>query len=63
MSEEELVGERVKELLSGDTSDRRAFLGRQYDLGLAWVHFPEGSGGLALPPGLQRIVTEAITAP
>ena len=22
------------------------FLGRQYDLGLAWVHFPEGYGGL-----------------
>jgi len=21
------------------------FLGRQYDLGLGWVHFPEGYGG------------------
>jgi len=26
------------------------FRGRQYDLGLAWVHFPEGLGGLGLPP-------------
>ena len=22
------------------------FLGAQFDLGLAWVHFPEGQGGL-----------------
>ena len=27
--------------------------GRQYDLGLAWVHFPEGWGGLGLPPKVQ----------
>ena len=26
------------------------FLGAQYDLGLAWVHFPEGFGGLGLSP-------------
>jgi alkylation response protein AidB-like acyl-CoA dehydrogenase len=25
----------------------------QFDLGLAWVHFPEGRGGLNLPPYLQ----------
>ena len=30
--------------------------GRQYDLGLAWVHFPEGWGGLGLPPKVQAHV-------
>src|SRR5581483_10817963 len=32
------------------------FRGLQYDLGLAWVHFPEGRGGLGLPPKLQARV-------
>jgi alkylation response protein AidB-like acyl-CoA dehydrogenase len=32
------------------------FRGAQYDVGLAWVHFPEGSGGLGLPPTAQRHV-------
>ena len=32
------------------------FLGAQYDLGLAWVHFAEGSGGLGLSPKLQNTI-------
>ena len=32
------------------------FRARQFELGLAWVSFPEGYGGLDLPPGLQREV-------
>jgi alkylation response protein AidB-like acyl-CoA dehydrogenase len=36
------------------------FLGRQYDLGLAWVHFPEGYGGLGLSPKLQKLVNETL---
>jgi alkylation response protein AidB-like acyl-CoA dehydrogenase len=32
------------------------FLGAQFDRGLAWVHFPEGRGGLGLSPGLQQHV-------
>jgi len=32
------------------------FLCRQFDLGLAWVHFPEGRGGLGLEPGLQELI-------
>ena len=32
---------------------RTEFLGAQYDLGLAWVHFDEGYGGLGLAPKLQ----------
>jgi alkylation response protein AidB-like acyl-CoA dehydrogenase len=46
----------VDELLEGfdpATSDPIEFRGRQYDLGLAWVHFPEGWGGLDLPPKVQ----------
>ena len=39
----QLVKERIERLLDeGDTSDTAAFRGLQYDLGLAWVHFPEG---------------------
>ncbi|MCY4432600.1 MAG: acyl-CoA dehydrogenase, partial [bacterium] len=30
------------------------FRGYQYDYGLAWVHFPEGFGGLGLAPRYQR---------
>ena len=32
------------------------FLGAQYDLGLAWVHFDEGFGGLGLSPKLQSTI-------
>jgi len=52
-----LVGDRVNQLLA-ELDPRKTpvdeFRGRQFDLGLAWVSFPEGSGGLLLPPGLQR---------
>ena len=46
--------------------DRTEFLGAQFDLGLAWVHFPVGHGGLALPIQLQDTIDthlEAATAP
>jgi len=36
------------------TTDQFTFRGAQYDRGLAWVHFPEGFGGLGLPPRVQR---------
>jgi alkylation response protein AidB-like acyl-CoA dehydrogenase len=52
-----LVTERVDKLLAEldpATTDQVEFRGRQYDLGLAWVHFPEGFGGLGLKPVLQR---------
>jgi alkylation response protein AidB-like acyl-CoA dehydrogenase len=38
------------------TTPPRDFLGAQFDLGLAWVHFPPGDGGLGLPPRLQEVV-------
>ena len=39
-----------------ETTDQTAFRGAQYDLGLAWVHFPSGLGGLGLAPRVQRHV-------
>jgi alkylation response protein AidB-like acyl-CoA dehydrogenase len=42
------------------TTDPVDFLGHQFDLGLAWVHFPEGHGGLGLSPGLQKLVNETL---
>ncbi|MET1001336.1 MAG: acyl-CoA dehydrogenase family protein [Acidimicrobiia bacterium] len=43
--------------LDPKTTPPAEFLGAQYDLGLAWVHFPEGEGGLALSPKLQTTIT------
>ena len=42
------------------TTDDRDFLGAQYDLGLAWIHFPEGQGGLGLSPKLQSDVLRTV---
>lgn len=38
------------------------FLGAQYDAGLAWIHFPEGLGGLGLSPKFQKLVNERVFA-
>ena len=56
------VRSRIDLLLESDLSDRPGFLGAQYDLGLAWIHFPEGSGGLGADRGFQRLVHEAVVA-
>jgi alkylation response protein AidB-like acyl-CoA dehydrogenase len=37
------------------------FLGAQYDRGLAWVHFPEGFGGLGASPKLQNTINARLT--
>ncbi|MGH9033927.1 MAG: acyl-CoA dehydrogenase family protein [Acidimicrobiia bacterium] len=53
------VDELVDELLASHppaTSDPVELRGAQYDLGLAWVWFPPGFGGLRLRPELQRDV-------
>ena len=44
------------------STDERAFLEAQFDAGLAWVHFPEGNGGLGVSPKLQRVVVQRIAA-
>jgi alkylation response protein AidB-like acyl-CoA dehydrogenase len=40
--------------------DNVAFRGARYDHGLAWVHFPEGCGGLGVRPDLNRLVEERL---
>jgi alkylation response protein AidB-like acyl-CoA dehydrogenase len=54
---------RVDELLAANPpgrTDPKTFLGAQFDAGLAWVHFPEGAGGLGVAPKLQRVVDQAL---
>jgi alkylation response protein AidB-like acyl-CoA dehydrogenase len=56
---------RVDALLAAHdpaTTERRAFLEARWDAGLAWVHFPEGLGGLGLPRGLQGVVDDRLEA-
>ncbi len=36
------------------------FLGAQFDAGLAWVHFPEGQGGLGMAPKIQTVVNSVL---
>ena len=52
---DQLLGE-----LDPATTPPAEFRGRQFDLGLAWVSFPEGSGGLGLPPVLQRGIDDRL---
>ena len=58
MTPAELRG-RVEEFLAAhppERTERAAFLRARYAAGLAWVHFPEGHGGLGLPRSLQPMV-------
>ena len=59
---EELVDSKLQELIEfrQDGQDLKDFWGKQYDLGLAWVQFPEGSGGLGLNPKYQLMITEKL---
>ncbi len=59
MTQPERVRALVDQLLAEcdpKTVSAAEFLGRQFDLGLAWVHFPAGRGGLGLEPNLQTLV-------
>jgi len=40
--------------------DNITFRGARFDHGLAWVHFPEGHGGLGVRPELNRLVEERL---
>ncbi len=62
-SETERVDSLVEQLLADHSpadTEARVFLGEQFDRGLAWVHFPEGSGGLGLSPSLHQRVTNLL---
>lgn len=59
------IRERVEEFLNefADlTDDVAAFRGRQFDAGLAFVHFPVGCGGMDATRGQQAIVDSALRA-
>ncbi len=57
------IDERIDQLLGEfppSSTDAVTFLGAQFDLGLAWAHFPEGDGGVGGTPAdhlrvLQRL--------
>jgi alkylation response protein AidB-like acyl-CoA dehydrogenase len=62
ISEDEVV-ERTEKLLVDHPPAEKSpveFLGAQFDAGLAWVHFPEGHGGLGGGPKLQRVISEIL---
>jgi alkylation response protein AidB-like acyl-CoA dehydrogenase len=57
--DETAIKDRVKAFLDAHdprAMDRLEFLRARFDAGLAWVHFPEGLGGLGAPRELQRVV-------
>ena len=62
ISDEELQ-ERTETLVKEvdpHATDQFTFRGAQYDAGLAFVHFPEGKGGLGLSRGKQAIVDQVL---
>jgi alkylation response protein AidB-like acyl-CoA dehydrogenase len=54
-----LIGRLLSEHPPATTFDKE-FWAAQFDLGLGWVHFPEGYGGLALDPKLQEHIDERL---
>jgi alkylation response protein AidB-like acyl-CoA dehydrogenase len=61
--DEQRVNDLVSTLLEQfppATTPPREFLGAQFDAGLAWVHFPEGHGGLGLNAKVQKLVNERV---
>jgi alkylation response protein AidB-like acyl-CoA dehydrogenase len=53
------LASRVEKLLASypsEATEPLEFLRARFDAGLAWVHFPEGLGGLGLPRGFQPYV-------
>jgi alkylation response protein AidB-like acyl-CoA dehydrogenase len=63
-TDEKLALDRCDQLLRSHPprdGDPVSFLGAQFDAGLAWVHFPEGNGGLGLEPKVQKVINERLT--
>jgi alkylation response protein AidB-like acyl-CoA dehydrogenase len=56
-----LVDQLLAEVPPADVS-AAAFLGAQFDRGLAWIHFPRGEGGLGLSPSLHQFVVGRLSA-
>ena len=56
---------RVRQLVATHDpahTDPQKFLEARFDAGLAWVQFPEGQGGLAVPQSFQAQVNAALAA-
>jgi alkylation response protein AidB-like acyl-CoA dehydrogenase len=56
---------RVEEFLAAHDpreTPRLDFLRARFDAGLAWVHYPEGRGGLGAPRALQTVTDKAFAA-
>ncbi|MEW2517510.1 acyl-CoA dehydrogenase family protein [Actinacidiphila alni] len=65
MAAEKGLRERVRELLAEHdpgATEPLDFLRARFDAGLAWVHFPEGLGGLGLPRTEQAVVDAELAA-
>ncbi len=63
--DEQHVNELCDDLLAKldpKTTPTAEFLGAQYDLGLAWVHFLDGCGGLGASPKLQNVINAKLFA-
>ena len=62
-TDEQLVEEKLERLLADfppASTPEKEFLGAQFDAGLAFVHFPEGYGGLGLSRKLQPLVNSRL---
>jgi alkylation response protein AidB-like acyl-CoA dehydrogenase len=58
---EELVDQLLEDL-PPVTTPAKEFLGEQFDRGLAWLHYPEGCGGLGLTPKDQQLAQARLSA-
>ncbi|MFD6109400.1 acyl-CoA dehydrogenase family protein [Streptomyces yangpuensis] len=61
----EALRARTRELLAAHPpagTGRTEFLRARFDAGLAWVHYPEGLGGLGAPRSLQSVVDAELEA-
>jgi len=61
-SVEVLVREKLDQLVSfaKNEDSLTEVWGKQFDLGLAWVHFPEEAGGLGVDPKYQLLINETL---
>jgi alkylation response protein AidB-like acyl-CoA dehydrogenase len=65
MTDADELRRRTRELLAAHPpadTDRLDFLRARFDAGLAWVHYPEGLGGLGAPRHLQAVVDAELEA-
>ncbi|MER8060716.1 MULTISPECIES: acyl-CoA dehydrogenase family protein [unclassified Streptomyces] len=65
MSDAGELRDRTREFLAAHPPGRMArldFLRARFDAGLAWVHYPEGLGGLGAPRSLQAVVDAELEA-